>query len=340
MDPLAAAVDPGLVGSDRSFRYGDPEEAFARRRPRRLRPVHVPALELYTGRVLRRDRRLGQARGSLTAWANFQGPFTLHSVAAASLGLPGSKLRLITPPDSGGSYGIKSTVYVYVVLMALASQEARRPRPLDRRSARAPRREPDATARVTDVEAAFSRDGELLALRYDAVEDVGAYVRAPEPATLYRMHGSLSGAYRVANVAVRNRVVLTNRCPTGLNRGFGGPQLYFALERTMAIAARRLGLDPADVARRNLIGPRRIPVPHAERRPLRLRRLRRRCLDDAAPPRAATRSGEPRPGSGRAEGQARRRRARGRRRAVDLEHGLHHARADGRGACTGAAEVG
>jgi 2-furoyl-CoA dehydrogenase large subunit len=67
------------------------------------------------------------------------------------------------------------------------------------------------------------------------------------------MHGSLSGAYRVPNVAVRNRIVLTNRCPTGLNRGFGGPQLYFALERTMAIAARRLDLDPVDVARRNLV---------------------------------------------------------------------------------------
>jgi 2-furoyl-CoA dehydrogenase large subunit len=67
------------------------------------------------------------------------------------------------------------------------------------------------------------------------------------------MHGSLSGAYRVQHVAARNRVVLTNRCPTGLNRGFGGPQLYLALERTLAIAARRLGLDPAELARRNLI---------------------------------------------------------------------------------------
>src|SRR4029453_8021288 len=95
--------------------------------------------------------------------------------------------------------------------------------------------------------------GELLALRYDAIEDVGAYVRAPEPATLYRMHGSLAGAYRVRNVAVRNRVVLTNTVPSGLNRGFGGPQLYFGLERTMAIAARRLGLDPAALARRNLV---------------------------------------------------------------------------------------
>ena len=110
-----------------------------------------------------------------------------------------------------------------------------------------------STERTTTVRAGFSAAGELLAVAYDVVEDVGAYVRAPEPATLYRMHGSLSGAYRVQNVAARNRVVLTNRCPTGLNRGFGGPQLYLALEGAMNVAAGRLGLDPAELRRRNLI---------------------------------------------------------------------------------------
>ena len=110
-----------------------------------------------------------------------------------------------------------------------------------------------ATGRITGLEAGFMAEGELVGLRYDALEDVGAYVRAPEPATLYRMHGSLSGAYRVRNVASRNRVVLTNTVPSGLNRGFCGPQLYFGLERTMAIAARRLGIDPVELARRNLV---------------------------------------------------------------------------------------
>ena len=56
------------------------------------------------------------------------------------------------------------------------------------------------------------------------------------------------------NVAARNRVVLTNTMPSGLNRGFGGPQLYLALERTMTIAAGRLGIDPAELRRRNLVG--------------------------------------------------------------------------------------
>ena len=259
--PLGPVMDAeaGAVVSDRSFRYGDPEAALARadlvvherfRSPRwSCTPVECYAV----------IADWNAAAGSLTAWANFQGPFTLHSVAAGALGLTGSKLRLITPPDSGGSFGIKATVYVYVVLMGLASRKLGVPvRWIEDRlehllgsSA--------ATERLTEVEAGFSADGELLALRYDVVEDVGAYIRAPEPATLYRMHGSLSGAYRVRNVATRNRVVLTNRCPTGLNRGFGGPQLYFALERTLAIAAGRLGVDPAELARRNLVRARDFP---------------------------------------------------------------------------------
>jgi 2-furoyl-CoA dehydrogenase large subunit len=189
----------------------------------------------------------------VTAWANFQGPFTLHSVAAAALGLKGSKLRLHTPPDSGGSFGIKSSVFVYVVLMALASRRLGVPvrwteDRLEHLAASA-----HSTGRRTEVEAAFASDGELLGLRYDMTEDVGAYVRAPEPATLYRMHGSLAGAYRVRNVASRARVVLTNRCPSGLNRGFGGPQLYFALERVLDLAAKRLSVDPAELRRRNLV---------------------------------------------------------------------------------------
>ena len=67
------------------------------------------------------------------------------------------------------------------------------------------------------------------------------------------MHGNLTGAYDIPNVAVRNQVVVTNKTPTGLNRGFGGPQVYFALERLMQRIAVELELDPLDVIRRNLV---------------------------------------------------------------------------------------
>jgi 2-furoyl-CoA dehydrogenase large subunit len=255
-EPLEPVLDAerAEIVSDRAFSYGDPEGALAAadllvEETFRFPRWSCTPVECY-GVVADWDA----AAHALTAWANFQGPFTLHSVAAGALGLPGSKLRLITPLDSGGSFGIKSAVYVYVVLMGLASRKLGVPvrwiedriEHLSGSSA--------STARTTSVRAGFTSEGELLAISYDVLEDVGAYLRAPEPATLYRMHGSLSGAYRVRNVASRNRVVLTNRCPTGLNRGFGGPQLYLALEGTMNLAAVRLGLDPAELRRRNLIG--------------------------------------------------------------------------------------
>jgi len=248
------AVESDACVHDRSFAYGDVDAALSRaelvvRERFRFPRWSCTPVECY-GVICDWD----EASGTLTAWSNFQGPFTLHSVAAAALRLPGPKLRLITPRDSGGSFGIKSAVYAYVVLIGLAARRFGVPVRWTEDRLEHLAASSASTARVTELEAGFDSEGKLLGLRYDAIEDVGAYVRAPEPATLYRMHGSLAGAYDVSNVAARNRVVLTNRCPTGLNRGFGGPQLYFALERTMAIAAKRLGLDPAELARRNLIG--------------------------------------------------------------------------------------
>ncbi|MCY3804956.1 MAG: xanthine dehydrogenase family protein molybdopterin-binding subunit [bacterium] len=264
-EPLDAIVDPqaaaeaGHMVSDRSFRYGDPETALAaadavvRGRFPFGRWTATP-VECF-GVVADWDC----AADSLTVWANFQGPFTLHTVAAGALGLPAARLRLHTPPDSGGSFGVKAGVFGYVVLAGLVSKLCDVPVRWIEDRVEHLAAAGSATHRITDVEAGFAADGELLALRYDVIEDVGAYLRAPEPATLYRMHGSLTGAYGVRNVAVRNRVVHTNRSPTGLNRGFGGPQLYLALERIMARGATRLGLDPVAVARRNLVPPEAFP---------------------------------------------------------------------------------
>ena len=79
------------------------------------------------------------------------------------------------------------------------------------------------------------------------------------PGPLYRMHGAVTGAYDIANVDVKNRVVLTNKMPASLIRGFGGPQLYLALERLMHRIAVELKLDPLDVIRRNLIPAEKFP---------------------------------------------------------------------------------
>ena len=60
-------------------------------------------------------------------FSNFQGPFSAHPVMARALRIPGNKLRLRTPADSGGSFGIKLSVFPYIVLMALASRISGRP---------------------------------------------------------------------------------------------------------------------------------------------------------------------------------------------------------------------
>src|SRR6202011_981744 len=199
------------------------------------------------------------ADGSYDVLANFQGPFSVHPVMARALRVPGPKLRLRIPPDSGGSFGIKLSVFPYIVLAAIAARVTGRPvKWVEDRLAHLIAASSGAQ-RITEIEAAVTRDGRILALRLDQLEDYGAFLRAPMPGPLYRMHGAVTGAYDVANVEVTNRVVLTNKMPSSLIRGFGGPQLYLALERLMQRIAVELDLDPLDVIRRNLIPAEKFP---------------------------------------------------------------------------------
>src|SRR5258708_1630476 len=138
--PLPAVVDPqaalaadapvlhaglgGNLASERSFRYGDPERAFAEA-PRRLAiEVEYPRnactpIETY--------RLIADYHPGLDAYdvlANFQGPFSLHAVMARALKVPANPLRLPPPPHSAGSFGIKQALVPHIVLIAAASRVA------------------------------------------------------------------------------------------------------------------------------------------------------------------------------------------------------------------------
>jgi 2-furoyl-CoA dehydrogenase large subunit len=256
LDPASAVLHEGLksnIASDRSFRYGDPERAFAEAAHRIAVEVNYPRnsctpIETY-GLVADYDPN----EDAYDVLATFQGPFSIHPVLARALKVPGNRLRLRTPPDSGGSFGVKQGIFPYIALMAIAARVVGRPVKWIEDRLEHLTASVSATNRAIRLEAAVTADGRVTALAWDQVEDVGAHIRAPEPATLYRMHGNLTGAYDIKNVSVRNRVVLTNKTPTGLNRGFGGPQVYYALERLMQRVAVTLKLDPLDVIRRNLV---------------------------------------------------------------------------------------
>ena len=262
IDPVSAAASatpllhPALgcnIISDRSFRYGDPETAFAAAAHRITVTTTYPrnSGSPLEGFVVIAEYLPGEGIYEVTA--NFQGPLAMHPVMALALGVPANRLRLKTPPDSGGSFGAKHAVFPYIVLMAIAARKSGRPVKWVEERIEHLVAATSATNRVTTLSAAVGADGVVTALDWDQLEDCGAYLRAPEPATLYRMHGNMTGAYRMRNLRIRNRVVLTNKTPSGLVRGFGGPQVYFALERLMQRIAVTLGLDPLEVIRRNLV---------------------------------------------------------------------------------------
>lgn len=256
LDPSCAVLHEALKSnlvSERSFRYGDPEQTFVQVPHTISVAIRYPRNACTPMETCGVVAEYNPGEDAFDVLTNFMGPFSLHAVMARSLKVPSNRFRLRTPPDSGGSFGNKQAVFPYVVLVGIVAKLVDRPVKwiedrLEHLSALV-----SATNRATTLKAAVDADGRVRALAYDQIEDVGAHIRAPEPATLYRMHGNLTGAYDIRNISVRNRVVVTNKTPTGLNRGFGGPQVYYALERLMQRIAIELKLDPLEVIRKNLI---------------------------------------------------------------------------------------
>jgi 2-furoyl-CoA dehydrogenase large subunit len=268
MDPLKACEDcaPLLhpeAGTNqvsvRHFTYGDPKGAFARADARIRLTTDYPRLSYTPMECYVVVAQYDPGSDSYDVMANFQGPFSTHPVMARALRVPGPKFRLRIPPDSGGSFGIKLSVFPYMVLMALAARITGRPVKWVEDRIEHLVAASSGPNRITDIEAAVTRDGRILGLKLDQLEDYGAFLRAPMPGPLYRMHGSVTGAYDIANAEVANRVVLTNKMPASLIRGFGGPQLYLAIERLVQRIAVELGLDHLEVIKRNLVPAAKFP---------------------------------------------------------------------------------
>ncbi len=239
--------------SVRRFHYGDTKSAFEKADKVVKLTVNFHRLSFTPMECFVAVASHNPADGSYDCMANFQGPFSTHPVMARALRVPGPKMRLRIPPDSGGSFGIKLSVFPYVVLTALAAKITGRAVKWVEDRAEHLLAASSGPNRVTEIEAAVTKDGKILGLKMDQLEDYGAFLRAPMPGPLYRMHGAVTGGYDIANCDVTNRVVLTNKMPASLIRGFGGPQLYLALERLVQRIAVELGLEHLDVIRRNLI---------------------------------------------------------------------------------------
>lgn len=241
------------VVSRRVFKHGKTDEAFASAEKTCELTINYPRNSIPPMETYAIVAEYLPDSGSYDVMSNFQGPFSLHTVMAIALKVRSSKLRHRSPPNSGGSFGVKLAIFPYVVLMCVCARIAGRPVKWieDRLEHLAAAN--SAPNRVTKIEAAYSKDGIVSAFRLTHWDDHGAYLRAPMPAPIYRMHGLSTNCYAIKNIDVVNHIIMTNKCPTGAVRGFGGPQLYFAVERMMQKIATELGIDPLDMMRRNLI---------------------------------------------------------------------------------------
>src|SRR5271170_3824583 len=246
----AAMVFAGVKGdADAAFRDAD----YVRRE--RFAVQRHTALPMEPRGVL---AEWDVAQGRLTVLGAAKVPFFNRDTLAAMLGLLPAQVDLIEN-DVGGGFGARGEFYPEDFLIPFAARHAGRPVRWieDRRehlTAMNHAREADC-----EVEIACHRDGKILGLRGEVFIDLGAYVRTNgliQPRTLAQF---LSGPYRVPNLHITSMALLTNKTPSGTYRAPGRYEASFFCERLIEWAASDLGIDSAEMRRRNLIGAAEMP---------------------------------------------------------------------------------
>ncbi len=194
----------------------------------------------------------------LTVWATFQAPHHLRNYLATWLDVPQTACRVIAP-DVGGGFGSKIVWYPELFLAPVLSKWTRRPVKFAQTRSEAMTQMAHGRDQEHDVDVGFDRDGRIKALRLVVTQNLGAY---PDPTGLglaVLTTWMAAGAYRIPKVATSFRTVTTNTTPVAAYRGAGRPEAAYTIERTIDLVARRTGLDPAEVRRRNFIPPTAFP---------------------------------------------------------------------------------
>jgi aerobic carbon-monoxide dehydrogenase large subunit len=204
--------------------------------------------------------RLDPVDDVLTIWASTQSPHLMRSGLAEALRLSESRIRILCPAVGGG-FGPKMHLYPEDIVVAELARRLRRPVRWveDRRENLLASAQ--ARGHVNHVEIGARADGILVAIRSTLICDSGAYSVYPVTASLEPLTaaGILPGPYKLAALAYDAYAVATNKCPAGAYRGVGMALGTFVRERLIDMVARRAGLDPAEVRRRNFIGAAALP---------------------------------------------------------------------------------
>jgi len=197
------------------------------------------------------------ATGLLTVWLSTQVPFAVRSAIAGVLGMAEEHVRVVAP-EVGGGFGVKGHVYPEDILVAAVARRLGRPvKWIETRREHfltaAADRDQQHTARL-----GVRKDGSIVALETEFTRDHGAHPTLGEAIT-YNTINHLVGPYRVPNYHGVGRNVVTNKTFAAAYRGAGRPEANFVLDRLLDRAARQIGMDPADLRRKNLVRREEMP---------------------------------------------------------------------------------
>jgi len=272
-DPLPAVVDieaaledgaskthtdsPGNVGAHLEQKVGDPDAAF--------READVVFSERYS--IERSAGMAMETRGvladydartqELTVWDTTQAPLTIKGSLGSLFGIPYNKVR-VKQPDIGGGFGTKVMFYPDEVLVPWAAIQLERPVKYIEDRIEHFIGSAHERKQIHDIEVAATADGVVLGLRDRFIHDTGAYI--PYGIAVAQVAATqLPGPYRVPNFSVEFTAVYTNTVPVTPYRGCGRPQACMVIERVMDRLAIEVGVDRAEIRRRNFIQPDEFP---------------------------------------------------------------------------------
>lgn len=255
--PLCHADSPNNEGAKYTVGYGDVASAFAN-----AHLTHREEYWIHRGGGFAIENRgvvaqYDELDDVVTIWSATQSPFLVKQNVVDMLGWESDRVRVIAP-DVGGGFGPKTIYYVEEALIPLVAKDLGKPVKWieDRReNFLATNMERD---QYWDMEIAVDADGKLLGVRGQMIHDTGAYmpwgIISP-----YISATTLPGPYVLPSYELETFVALTNKVAVTPVRGAGRPQAVFAMERLMDRAADKLGLDRAEIRRRNLIQTEEMP---------------------------------------------------------------------------------
>ena len=198
------------------------------------------------------------AADQYTLYTTLQGLQPYRSNLAEMIGATESRVHVVAG-DVGGGFGMKSAIYNEMPLCLLASKMIGRP--VKWNSTRSEALLSDGHARdcVSEASLALDRGGRFLGMRVKNTVNIGAYVQQGGGNSGIKNLGTLAGVYTTPAIHVEVTTVYTNTNPMRAYRGNGRPEAAFIIERLVDIAADELGIDPAELRRRNTIPPQAMP---------------------------------------------------------------------------------